>query len=247
MNPQISVLLSTKSRNYGDKYCKNLLRRALDSVVNQTFKDFELIIVDDNSTDGTATILEEYKLRDPRIKIFRFDADCGGLTALRYNFAAKQGSGNWFAYIFDDDVWELNHLETLFAAATPQVAMIYGLAKVIRTEQPHLPHLVMGHQWNANILRYNYIPNLSVLLNRDTYIKLGGSDENPKMRRYSDWEYWRRIWKAQLPVTFVPRILATVYEGKPDGLRRTVESVEFSEYSLVEQMIPDMSSLRRTE
>lgn len=247
MSTKVSVLMSTHARNYGDEYCSNLLRRALDSVLAQTFKNFEFIIIDDASSDGTSRVLKKYQKKDSRIKIFRFEESCKGNTAKRYNFAALQGSGEWFAYMFDDDEWEPNHLETLLLASriegvTP--AMIYGMAGIVRTENSNLPPLVMGHVWNENILRYNFVPNLAVLLHRNTYILLGGSDENPKMRRYSDWEYWRRIYRAGLPVAFVPQIVATVYEGKKDSLRKTVEAVEFSNYNLEEQIIPDMSKLK---
>lgn len=247
MKPIVSILMSTHARNYGDEYCKNLLKRAIDSVLSQTFKNYEFIIIDDASIDGTATILQVYQNQDPRIKIFRFEESCKGNTAKRYNFAALQGIGEWYAYIFDDDCWEPDHLESLLqgrSLSNTTPAMIYGMAKIVRTEQPQLPPLVMGHSWNSNILKYNFVPNLSVLLHKNTYINLGGSDENPKMRRYSDWEYWRRIYTANLPVIFIPKIVATVYEGKVDSLRKTIEAVEFEKYNLKEQIIPNMSSLK---
>lgn len=247
MSTKVSVLMSTHARNYGDEYCSNLLKRALDSVLAQTFEDFEFIIIDDASSDGTSRVLKKYQKKDSRIKIFRFEESCKGNTAKRYNFAALQGSGEWFAYMFDDDEWEPNHLETLLLGTRIEniiPAMIYGMARVIRTDKPNLPPLKMGKAWDYSILLHNFVPNLSVLLHRNTYIALGGSDENPKMRRYSDWEYWRRIYKANLLVAFIPRITATVYEGKSDSLRKTVEAVEFSNYNLEEQIIPDMSKLK---
>jgi glycosyltransferase involved in cell wall biosynthesis len=244
MIPKISVLMSTKSRNYGDEYTPNLLLRAINSVLNQTFADFEFIIVDDASSDGTSTILEKISAQDSRVKIFRFEESCGGLTAKRYNFAASQAQGTWIGYMFDDDEWHSELLENLIDRAKHMnIGLVYCKALVVKTKTKQ--KLVMGHEWNSNILRYNFVPNLCALVHRNTYALIGGSDENPKMRRYSDWEFWRRMWENNIPVTFVPLMLASVYEGKADSLGSTLEATEFSSYSKEEQIIPSMKFMER--
>lgn len=89
----------------GDKY----LNDQLDSILNQTLQDFELIICDDCSTDNTRTILTEYAKKDIRIKIFFNEQNLG----FKKNFekAASLCKGDYIAFSDQDDVWELTKLQ----------------------------------------------------------------------------------------------------------------------------------------
>ncbi len=87
------------------------ISKCLDSIINQTFKDIEIICVNDGSTDGSRKILEEYKNKDERIKII--DKENGGLSSAR-NAGMKVATGNFLSFIDSDDWVELNMLEKLY-------------------------------------------------------------------------------------------------------------------------------------
>lgn len=98
--PKVSVLLS----NYnGDKH----LDESISSVLSQTYKDFEFIIVDDASTDSSRKVVENY--HDKRIK--KYYAEKNRNIAYSLNLALSMASGEYIARIDSDDVWELNKLE----------------------------------------------------------------------------------------------------------------------------------------
>lgn len=88
----------------GEKY----IRDALDSLLNQTFSDFELIISDNASTDRTEEICCEYASRDSRISYFRQTENNGAIT--NFQFVLDQASGEFFMWAAYDDLWSQNYL-----------------------------------------------------------------------------------------------------------------------------------------
>lgn len=101
---KISIALATYN---GSKY----LHEQIDSILNQSIFDFELIICDDNSSDGTVEILNEYKQKDSRIKVFQNGKNLG----FKKNFekAISLCTGEFIAFCDQDDIWTPNHLEIL--------------------------------------------------------------------------------------------------------------------------------------
>jgi glycosyltransferase involved in cell wall biosynthesis len=119
--PIISVLMPVWN---GAEY----LREAIEGILNQTFSNFEFIVVDDGSTDGTSGILSSYK--DPRLKVFRRE-HAGIVSAL--NFGAAQVQGNWIARQDADDVSHPNRLELqwLSVKKRPDVALCHTNFQVL--------------------------------------------------------------------------------------------------------------------
>lgn len=105
--PYFSVVIPTYNAS------KNI-RKTLDSVVGQTFKDYEIIIVDDASSDFNElkSILNEYKNTGCSIKSFRFDKNKNGAAAR--NKGIIESTGNYIAFLDSDDTWELNKLEVFY-------------------------------------------------------------------------------------------------------------------------------------
>jgi glycosyltransferase involved in cell wall biosynthesis len=98
------------------------LREALDSVLAQSFHDWELIVWDDRSTDESAQIIAEYK--DPRIRYF-LSQDETSLGKARGD-AIRQAAGAWLAFLDQDDIWLPRKLEKQMARADDTTGLIYG-------------------------------------------------------------------------------------------------------------------------
>ena len=91
--PLISIIIPV----FNSEKC---LKRCVDSILSQTFVDFELILVDDGSSDLTFKICEEYRLSDTRIRVFH--KENGGVSIAR-NFGLNQAKGKWIGFIDSDD------------------------------------------------------------------------------------------------------------------------------------------------
>jgi glycosyltransferase involved in cell wall biosynthesis len=115
--PQVSVIMNVRNG-------ASFLREALDSVVAQTFRDWELIVWDDRSTDDSPKIVAEY--HDPRIRYFLSPEDTP-LGEARNN-AIRQATGLWLAFLDQDDIWLPRKLQQQMALADDQTGIIYGRA-----------------------------------------------------------------------------------------------------------------------
>ncbi|MCZ6766102.1 MAG: glycosyltransferase family A protein [bacterium] len=98
-NPFITIVLPVRNR-------EATLQRAIESVLAQTYRNFELIVVDDASTDATPRVIDS--IDDPRIRTIRLD-EPGGAPAAR-NVGIELGRGEWFAFQDSDDIWYVEKL-----------------------------------------------------------------------------------------------------------------------------------------
>lgn len=100
----ISVAMATYN---GERY----LRQQIDSILDQSFRDIEIVVCDDASTDGTWAILEEYQSKHPFFRCYRNETNLG----FKGNFEKAMGlcKGEFVALSDQDDIWEKDHLETL--------------------------------------------------------------------------------------------------------------------------------------
>lgn len=134
--PQISVIVNIRN---GAAF----LREALDSVLTQSFADWELIAWDDCSTDESAAIVCSY--RDPRIRYYLSPEDTP-LGKAR-DLAMRQANGEWLAFLDQDDVWMPRKLEKQLALAAPDVGIIYGRAVMFDAQRGNLRDYDYAHEF----------------------------------------------------------------------------------------------------
>ncbi|GJL81756.1 MAG: glycosyl transferase [marine bacterium B5-7] len=185
--PQVSILVNCFN---GERY----LRQALDSIVNQSFENWEIILWDNRSTDGSASIVDEYK--DPRIRYFLAP------THTHLGEARMQAqpllTGEWLAILDVDDLWYPDKLKKQLDAAhrNKPVGFVYSQVKVRaetadqRLIEDHVfskmagASLPSGNIYQA-LLRGNYIAVPSLLINRNVFMEIGGfSGRYPVMEDY---------------------------------------------------------------
>jgi glycosyltransferase involved in cell wall biosynthesis len=105
-HPTVSIVIPTYNR-------EKLLPVAVESVLRQTFADWELLIIDDLSTDGTRQVVEDYARRDPRVK-YHLNGHTKGPSGAR-NQGIDLAAGEFVAFLDSDDEWEPHHLrDTLY-------------------------------------------------------------------------------------------------------------------------------------
>ncbi|TAD96383.1 MAG: glycosyltransferase family 2 protein [Bacteroidetes bacterium] len=129
LESKISVIITTYNRS-------SLLIRAIDSVLNQTFKEFELIIVDDGSTDNTTQIVESYLYSYDNI---RFVKHKNRKQALSLNTGIQIAQGNFITFLDSDDEYLPTHLESRFnyMQSFPETDILHGGMEIIGN--PYVP------------------------------------------------------------------------------------------------------------
>ena len=115
--PLVSVIIPSYNH-------EKFVRECIQSVLDQTFQDFEIIITDDASTDHTVEIIEQFE--DSRIKLFKHSTNQGVSVAV--NNCIRHASGRYFAWLSTDDVWYREKLEiqVRYLNEHPNVGVVFG-------------------------------------------------------------------------------------------------------------------------
>ncbi len=215
VSPLVSIILPTFSRR-----ASGLLDRALDSVLAQTFTDWELLVMDDGSVDGSAELIEACRARDPRVVHVRHEWN-SGLPALRVNEGIELARGKYLAFQFDDDCWRPDALQTLVAEAVrhAEPAVIVGRCTLwVDGEERMLPK----QEVRIHLLyQSNQLANNSALFPRSLVERLGMYDCHVAMRRLCDWDLWLRYCR-QVPFVVVDQIISESYAGQANSIGLTV-------------------------
>lgn len=181
-SPLVSIITPTYNH---EKY----IGACIESVLRQTYTNWELIIVNDGSTDRTAEIVREYAARDPRIK--QFDQENAGIFRLaeNYNFALQKAQGQYIAVLEGDDVWVPGKLalQVPLMVADEEIVLCWGRATSVIEEVGNVHE---NHPRNAkkngvyynnqpagsifNIIFDDFLPPLTFLIRRNFLEKIGG-------------------------------------------------------------------------
>lgn len=177
--PRVSVILPTRDRAH-------LINKAIGSILRQTFEDYELIIVDDGSSDDTEETVLAFG--EPRIRYFK--KSHSGAASAR-NYGLKLSRGEYIAYCDDDCVWSSRHVSesVSFLDSRPEIGMAYADFLV---NMPNEKSFLISFDFDKRRLETaNFIHPLTVMHRHSCIDKAGSFDE--RLLTGSDWDMWLRI------------------------------------------------------
>jgi glycosyltransferase involved in cell wall biosynthesis len=212
---KISVVIPTYNR-------KHTLPRALDSVLAQSYQPFEIIVIDDGSTDGTANWFSN---NYPSIQ--SISQSNQGVSAAR-NAGIKQSRGDWIALLDSDDEWTPDKLIKQVQLLKKNEGSVFchtneiWIRNGIRVNQ-HKKHQKYGGYIFKECLDICRISPSSVLIHKSIFEDIGLFDESLKV--CEDYDLWLRI-TSNYPVLFLDEFLIKKYGGHEDQLSKTPEGIE---------------------
>ncbi len=184
----ISVILATKN---GEKY----IDRAIESVLNQTEKDIELIVISDGSTDGTPSKVKDWNSKDQRVKLIELESNVG--PGIARDCGIRKSQGQYIAFIDDDDYWiskEKLSLQKKFLDEHADHVAVGSTVTHLVDENDSLIRYFHRPSKDAKIkktiLLRNCFVTTSVMCRKDTYLQAGGFKN---MYLSEDYELWLRM------------------------------------------------------
>jgi glycosyltransferase involved in cell wall biosynthesis len=219
MSPKVSVCVPTYNGSV-------FLRECLDSILAQTFSDFELIIVDDKSNDGTVSIANEYALNDSRITVFSNDLNLGLVE--NWNRCIEISTGEWIKFVFQDDTIAPNCLERMLEESTIDCDLVFCRrnfifeANVSEEKRKEYSRFVDSDKVLPDVTQINAYEYCKVMIARpwenmigeptSSMIRRRAFDRfgkfNPNLIQICDLEFWNRV-ATNLGITFVRENLAS--------------------------------------
>jgi len=185
MNNLVSIITPTFNSS---KYIKE----TVDSVLSQTYENWELIIVDDGSKDSSPNIIQDLTNTDTRIKGFYFDKNIGAAEAR--NVAIQQAKGKYIAFLDSNDLWELEKLEKQISfMQTEDIAFSFSTYQPMSEDGSKLYSIIHAPKivTYSSYLKNTIIGCLTVVIDRER----AGDFEMPNIRSSHDMALWLLIMK----------------------------------------------------
>lgn len=191
MEPIVSIILPTHNR-------KELLKKAITSVQSQSLKDWELIVVDDISSDGTVEMMELYEKEDERIQYHRLEKDkVFGITKY-LNHGINIAKGRYIARLDDDDSWchpDKLKIQVAYLDKNPECVLV-GSGAILVNEKDEDLYKYYKNETDKKIRQYalfsNPFTHTTVLFRKDAALSVGGYK---KMQYAEDWDLWLKLGK----------------------------------------------------
>lgn len=237
-NPTVSVIIPTYNRAH-------LVGRAIQSVLNQTYNDFELIIVDDGSTDNIDDIIKDFQKKEKRIKYIRHEKNRGGSAAR--NTGIKASRGEYIAFLDSDDEWlkeKLKRQIKVFKNASSEVGVVYTGFLVIDERSNEIKRIFTpkkrGYIYKDLLFEVCVGTCSTLVIKKECFNQVGMFDE--KLPAHQDWDLEIRISKYYkynfIKTPLVKYYLHTIQISKNFNAKIT------SLYTVLEKNIKDVKKHR---
>ncbi|MCG2713026.1 MAG: glycosyltransferase [Candidatus Omnitrophica bacterium] len=225
--PFFSIIIPTYNR------CK-FLNTAIESVLEQTFRNFELIVIDDGSTDQTEQLIKDIK--DKRLKYIK--KNHRGVSAAR-NIGIQQSCGQFICFLDSDDRFKDTKLEIAYKYILdfPKYMIFhteelwYRYGKVLNQKKIHKKP--QGDVF-INSLRLCCIGMSTTVVKINLFDQIGNFDEN--FQACEDYEFWLRV-SALYPVKLIPEALTIKQGGHPDQLSKKFPAMDTLRIRAIEKLL----------
>ncbi len=221
--PLVSIIIPTYER-----VCE--LERAINSIICQTYDEWEVIVIDNHSSDGTDEIISLFN--DPRIKLYKIH-NMGVIAASR-NFGIKVSSGKYIAFLDSDDWWKKNKLEESVKYLGHGYDVVYHDMFLVKKDSQKLflrktrSRDLIAPVFQDLISNGNAINNSSAVIRRDALIKINGLTEEEELIAAEDYDGWLRVAKISDKFKKVPGVLGYYWlgGGNTSNPARTIKTIE---------------------
>lgn len=220
MKHTISVIIPVYNRGWEFK-------RALDSLVSQSDKDFEVIVCDDGSQEDIKKIINPY-LKQLRLSYIRID-NSGGPAHPR-NVAATYARGKWLSFLDSDDWWDQTRIKEVKSLLSEDIDLLYHSLRVISLEKSKLSCIKknkVGVKIKGDALKYmllygNPIPCSAAIIRKSFFLRIDGFDENKKLVSVEDFDLWLRLAEARGKIKFLKKTLGSYWVGN-NSIRKNLQ------------------------
>ena len=229
---KISIILPAYNR-------ENTIACSIQSILKQTWKDFELIIVDDGSTDNTCSVVETFS--DSRIKYYR--QENAGASSAR-NMGVIYSESDIIAFCDSDDTWKEDKLEKQirFMEDNPEISLVYTAYMMhMHDKEVRVPN--EGYICDRNILSRLLVKNTigapTIMVKKDVFRAVGGFDTS--MKSLEDWDFAIKVAK-KYQIGFIDEILVDAYDTGT-GISHSIAPYFQSRCLMVTRYASDMQRL----
>ena len=214
--PLVSVIMPIYNRS-------STIERAINSVLNQSYKNLELILIDDGSTDETLSIVKNIK--DERIKLIIHEENKG--VSVARNTGLKNANGKYVAYLDSDNEWDSKYLEATVGGfiELPDADAVYSGQLIYDKFDSPIKFVRFG-SYNKSLLHNNNYIDMNCFVHKlDIYKEIGGF--NSELKRLVDWDFILRISNS-FTIYSLPILLSKYYEHNADN--RISDTIQLDEY-----------------
>ncbi|WP_158283838.1 glycosyltransferase [Halorubrum sp. PV6] len=213
--PTVSIVIPTYNRS-------SVLMRAIDSVLAQTYENFEIVVVDDCSTDDTVEALEEYD--DDRIRYIQHDKNQGACAAR--NTGIKQSNGQYVAFLDSDDEWDLTKLAKqvdCMENTSDCVGVVYTGYRVKRSDIVELGQVPSkrGDIHRAQLAKDWVSPTSAVMVKSECFDEVGIFDTGLAARQ--DYDMWLRL-SYSYEFEYVKEPLVTLHTNRNNRITDNIDA-----------------------
>ena len=226
MKASISIIIPTFNR-------ARELNRAIESVINQTYKNWELIIIDNNSSDNTDEVVS--KFNDSRILLFKINNN--GVIAKSRNLGIKKASGSFIAFLDSDDWWLPKKIEISLKYLEKGADIVYHdlfIAKkgALKNNRKAKTRSLFSPIFNDLLVNGNALNTSSVVLQKNIFEDVKLFSEEKKLIAIEDFDAWLKLSTITEKFVRIPQALGYYSVGidNTSNPKKTLETIEIFLY-----------------